>query len=244
MPGIDSINSPRRRKFPLSTAWLCASVAEGWRFESGSRYTWPVKSRDQVKPLMQTESHSNESHSPADAVRAERSDEGAQHSFEHPHRTGRRSRRVLLCALIAISVLVALRLAAIEGVFSVIRIDGGSMAESLCGDHLVVSCEDCGFAFRMDIATRGSDRRICPNCGYVNAPSDRDKFERGRYVMIDRWPSWTRHLSRGDLVAVMDPDHPNEKAVKRVVGWPNERIEVRDGDLYANGVLVRSSFPE
>lgn len=193
---------------------------------------------------MQTESHSTESSPPADAVRADRSDEGAQPCSRHPHRIGRRSLRILVCASITAGLLVTLRLTAVEGLFSVIRIDGGSMAESLCGDHLVVSCEDCGFAFRMDLATRGSDRRICPNCGFANAPSDRDTLRRGRCVMIDRWPRWARHLSRGDLVAVRDPDHPNEKAVKRVVGLPNERIEVRDGDLYANGVLVRSSFPE
>jgi signal peptidase I len=193
---------------------------------------------------MHTESQSTESCPPADTVRAERSDEGSKPSSRRPHRIRRRSLRLLLCALITMSLLVALRLAAVEGLFSVIRIEGGSMAELLCGDHLVVSCEDCGFAFRMDIATRSTERRICPNCGFANAPSDRDTLGRGRCVMIDHWPSWTRHLSRGDLVAVRDPDHPDEKAVKRVVGLPNERIEVRDGDLYANGVLVRSSFSE
>lgn len=155
------------------------------------------------------------------------------------------SRRRLWAVLIALSAACGvLRFAAYDGVSRVVRISGGSMAESFRGAHLVIGCEDCGVAFRIDIAGLRVERRVCPNCGYVNAPTDHDSPRPGQRVMIDRWPRWTGRLSRGDVIAINDPEHPGEKVVKRIVGMPGETIEVRDGDLYANGRIVRASFAQ
>ena len=37
---------------------------------------------------------------------------------------------------------------------------------------------------------------------------------------------------------------PGEPFVKRVVGLPGEAIQIRDGDLHANGVLCRKSLSQ
>jgi len=41
---------------------------------------------------------------------------------------------------------------------------------------------------------------------------------------------------RGDVVVFINPTHPESDYVKRVVGLPGDRIEVRDDVLYVNGV--------
>ncbi|MGP4073684.1 signal peptidase I [Piscibacillus sp. B03] len=45
--------------------------------------------------------------------------------------------------------------------------------------------------------------------------------------------------SRGDIVIIQ---HPNKNYVKRVIGLPNETVEVRNGTLYIDGEKVDQSF--
>ena len=47
---------------------------------------------------------------------------------------------------------------------------------------------------------------------------------------------WERPPQRGDVVVFINPQHPDVDYVKRVVGLPGDRIEVRDNVLYINGV--------
>jgi signal peptidase I len=49
---------------------------------------------------------------------------------------------------------------------------------------------------------------------------------------------------RGDLVAFRESDPPLRLAVKRVVGLPGERLSIRHGDLYVDGLLVRKSLEQ
>jgi signal peptidase I len=47
---------------------------------------------------------------------------------------------------------------------------------------------------------------------------------------------WESAPRRGDVVVFINPTHPDQDYVKRVVGLPGDRIEVRDNVLYLNGV--------
>jgi signal peptidase I len=47
---------------------------------------------------------------------------------------------------------------------------------------------------------------------------------------------WERPPRRGDVVVFINPMHPDVDYVKRVVGLPGDRIDVRDNVLYVNGV--------
>lgn len=62
----------------------------------------------------------------------------------------------------------------------------------------------------------------------------------GDLLLVERWPIWTG-LSRGDIVVFRDPlkdDRPmatRPLLVKRIVGMPGDRVELRQGTLFING---------
>lgn len=55
------------------------------------------------------------------------------------------------------------------------------------------------------------------------------------YIITDSWAyRWGHKPGRGDIVVVNFPSRGDIKVVKRVVGLPGERIELRKGRLYIN----------
>lgn len=62
----------------------------------------------------------------------------------------------------------------------------------------------------------------------------------GDLVLVHRWPLWTG-LSRGDVVVFRDPLKDDLSMarrpllVKRIVGMPGDRVEIRQGKLLVNG---------
>jgi len=42
----------------------------------------------------------------------------------------------------------------------------------------------------------------------------------------------TRHIHRGDIVAFKSPENPKVPFIKRVIGLPNEVLEIRDKTVY------------
>ncbi len=51
----------------------------------------------------------------------------------------------------------------------------------------------------------------------------------------------TNQLQRGDVVALISP-RDGERVVKRIIGLPGERVEVRDGQVYINGTALKETY--
>ena len=47
-------------------------------------------------------------------------------------------------------------------------------------------------------------------------------------------------IQRYDIVAIVD--ETNEKLVKRIIGMPNDKVEVNNGYIYINGKKIKDSF--
>jgi signal peptidase I len=64
--------------------------------------------------------------------------------------------------------------------------------------------------------------------GTTMAPALND----GDLIIIDRNPA---RLERGDIVIFLFPDDPVKSYLKRIVGLPNETIDIREGKVFING---------
>ncbi len=121
---------------------------------------------------------------------------------------------------------------------------GSSMSPSIPGEHYVVTCTDCRFSFTCD--AEQSDKRqhwVCSNCGGNIDPANGRKHA-ATSVDIQQNPL---PIERWDVVAFrMSADAETDKhplaGIKRVVGLPGESIEIRDGNLWADGNIVRKSI--
>ena len=67
-------------------------------------------------------------------------------------------------------------------------------------------------------------------------------MQRGDWVMVDTWRYRSALPSYGDLVVFNVPGESRLKYVFRVVGLPEDRMELRDLELYRNGRLVDEAY--
>ncbi len=154
-------------------------------------------------------------------------------------------RNKLILAASILVLVVATRLWFLQGILRPVRIAGASMAETLRGAHWLLNCGDCGFPCRYDAERPPSeDRVVCPNCGFVNRDLRAAVSHPGQRVVIDRLANRFRPPRRWDLIAFRSEDDPDYLEVKRVVGLAGERISIRQGDIYADGRIVRKTLPQ
>jgi type IV secretory pathway protease TraF len=148
--------------------------------------------------------------------------------------------------MLGLFALVALRLWMVEGLLlRRVTIAGPSMAPAFLGAHYRVTCDDCRFPFACDATdVPASGRVVCPNCGFRDNELHVEDLQPGDAVMIDRWKAWWQSPARGDVIAVRQPENPDEPLIKRIAALPGERLEIRGGDLYVGGQLVRKSLRE
>jgi signal peptidase I len=66
----------------------------------------------------------------------------------------------------------------------------------------------------------------------------------GDRLVADGWAYWHADPQRGDIVVFDYPRDPAIKFVKRLVGLPGDKVELKRGELYLNGQLVPSRRSE
>ena len=149
----------------------------------------------------------------------------------------RKLQRPAIGCLATVAALAVLRGIAIQGLIVPVRIAGPSMADTLVGEHLQITCRDCHFPFRCGAAAVPTTGQVvCPNCGCRQRSTVPPR--RGDRVLVDRLAYAFSPPRRGDLVALHLPD--GQLSVKRIVGLPGEHLSIRHGDLYINGHIARS----
>ncbi len=129
----------------------------------------------------------------------------------------------------------------------------GSMAPALIGNHRAMACPRCGFPVRvgapldMRNVAEQFGRVQCPNCESECSMMDSIDLN-GDRLLVDKNTFNLRRPRRWEMAVFHCPD-PDPKEyrkpyVKRVVGLPGETISIRDGDVFADTVLLRKTFAE
>ncbi len=63
----------------------------------------------------------------------------------------------------------------------------------------------------------------------------------GEYVLASKMAYWLGEPQRGDII-VLRPPAGGVPYVKRIVGLPGERVTVRDGRVFINGVVLNEPY--
>lgn len=119
----------------------------------------------------------------------------------------------------------------------------GSMAPTLLGYHKRLSCPNCKYEFvRGNAHDRNSDQTsyaMCPNCGFTGIDFAGVDQSLGDQLLIHKFAYEFHQPDRWNVVVFRNPHELSPAYVKRVVGLPGERVEIRDGNVFINGEIQR-----
>lgn len=77
----------------------------------------------------------------------------------------------------------------------------------------------------------------------VQSISMEPTLHEGQYLIVSKLAYWFHGPERGDII-VLDP--PNGRSeipyIKRVIGLPGEKVEVRDGRVWVNGIALNEPY--
>ena len=139
----------------------------------------------------------------------------------------------------------------------------GSMAPTLMGRHKDVVCPECGFRYSAS-GSEEADRDgnpildaqgqidpywevvscTCPVCRFHMSVDPRhpdavgrnaDPSYSGDRIWVSKVPYHLMEPRRWDVIVFRYPDEAQTYYIKRLVGLPNEKIQILDGDLYTKG---------
>jgi signal peptidase I len=72
---------------------------------------------------------------------------------------------------------------------------------------------------------------------------DQDRIFVNKFIYpLREWLGDREPIKRGDIVVLLYPEDPSKSYIKRVVGLPGEELNVENGKLYINGVLIDEPY--
>lgn len=78
---------------------------------------------------------------------------------------------------------------------------------------------------------------------FIPSGSMEPTLRTGDRILVGKFAYRLREIRRGDIVVFRYPLNPNKDFVKRVVGLPGERIEMREGLVQINGRPLGEVYP-
>jgi len=135
---------------------------------------------------------------------------------------------------IVVAIILALLFRAFEAEAFVIPT--GSMAPTLQGKHHDISCEKCGYQYRIGASSQTVSQSNCPMCQYTNLIRV-DKANHGAFsgdrILVNKFLYQFKDPKRWDVIVFKFPGNAKQNYIKRLVGLPGETIRIWHGDLYA-----------
>jgi len=132
----------------------------------------------------------------------------------------------------------------------------GSMATTLLGDNVRVTCPECGYTFPVTAAVQEGVRAVpesasCQNCGHYFHPTNSRDWNSGDRVLVAKYEYHIRAPKRFDVPVFKYPREPYNRAektamnyIKRLCGLPGETLAIYKGDLYVTNTLTYPGRPQ
>lgn len=81
---------------------------------------------------------------------------------------------------------------------------------------------------------------------YVEGPSMEPSFYTGQFVLVSRLHYLFGDPHRGDIVVFNSPQYDGQSdrppLIKRMIGLPGEHVEIREGRVYVNDVMLDEPY--
>ena len=117
----------------------------------------------------------------------------------------------------------------------------GSMAHGLQGTHIEHDCYICNYRYRAGASEENDDRdevvaTVCPMCGFtevldkVNVRSK--NAGSGDRILVNKFAYMFNEPDRWDVIVFKNPRDATENYIKRLIGLPNEKVLISNGDIY------------
>ena len=128
------------------------------------------------------------------------------------------------------------------GLVDPVTVAGSSMAPSLRGANLKLTCPQCEYSFSVGAEYANTAAEVaCPQCGKLDVPLTTFREQRGDRLWVDRTVFDRRDPRRWEVVVARNPENATELCVKRVVGLPGEFVGLRAGNVLIDGAVVTKS---
>ncbi len=132
----------------------------------------------------------------------------------------------------------------------------GSMAPTLLGEHIQLTCDQCGYPYTFDLKdeyrlTRkgnGTGRSVvvrtsavttlqplisvCPMCHNPNAVMPGTRVSSGDRILVHKYIYTFANPRRWDVVVFKNPQDPTQNYIKRLIGLPEESLQIIEGNIY------------
>jgi len=77
---------------------------------------------------------------------------------------------------------------------------------------------------------------------YVKGASMEPNFFDHEYLIIDEISYRFNEPSRGDIAVFKYPNDPRQYFIKRIVGLPGEKVEIKEGKIFINNSELKESY--
>lgn len=70
---------------------------------------------------------------------------------------------------------------------------------------------------------------------YIPSGSMENTLLPGDMILVNKFIYYFTDIKRGDIIVFKFPKDPTKDYIKRVIGLPNDKVEIKNGDIYING---------
>lgn len=68
-------------------------------------------------------------------------------------------------------------------------------------------------------------------------------FHDGQFLLVNKVVYMLHPPDRGDVVIFRFPNNPARDFIKRIIGLPGDRVEIKEGTVYINGEVLHETYP-